>query len=209
MASPSRALVFDLDGTLVDSLGDIVTSFLHALAEHGHPVPEREAVRARVGPPLEEMFAGFAPGDVLPLCDAYRRHYAVHGADTTAPYPGVVETLAELRARGYKLAVATTKRTDTALRLVEATGLKPLLDHVQGTDGFPHKPEPEVIRRALAALRAEGAWMVGDTITDIQAGKAAGLRTYAVTWGTHDRDLLATAAPDALEPDLGPLLELV
>jgi phosphoglycolate phosphatase len=117
--------------------------------------------------------------------------------------------LAELRRRDWLLAVATTKRTAMARELVEALGLDAFLDHVQGSDGLPHKPAPDVVLAALAALSADGAWMVGDTVTDLQAGRAAGLRTYGVSWGTHDAARLAEAEPDALEADLARLLELV
>ena len=201
------AIVFDLDGTLVDSLPDIVASFRFAFAEFGLEAPSEEAVRVQVGATLEEMYATFAPATaVAGLAAAYRRHYAEHLADNSRPYPGVVELLAELRERGYALGVATTKRSPMALRLVDAMGLGDRLDHVQGTDGFPHKPAPDVVERTLAALSAEGRWMVGDTVHDVAAGKAAGLRTYAVTWGTHDRELLRAAQPDLLEPNLDALL---
>jgi phosphoglycolate phosphatase len=121
----------------------------------------------------------------------------------------VVEVLAELRRRGWLLAVATTKRGAMARELVVALGLDAFLDHVQGSDELPPKPAPDVVLAALAALDAEGSWMVGDTVTDLQAGRAAGLRTYGVSWGTHDAARLAQAAPDALEADLTRLLEVV
>lgn len=201
-----RAIVFDLDGTLVDSLPDIVGSFRDAFDELGLDAPPPAAVRERVGLPLEAMYAAFAPAEhVAALADAYRRIYPQRFTRTSRPFPGVPEVLAELRAAGFALAVATTKRTDMARRFVAAMGLDGALDHVQGTDGFPHKPAPDVVLRALAALDAEGTWMVGDTTHDVGAGKAAGLRTFAVTWGTHDADTLAAAAPDRLEPNLATL----
>ena len=201
------AIVFDLDGTLVDSLPDIVFSFRWSFGALGLEAPPEVAVRAQVGLPLEAMYASFAPPSaVAALAAGYRRHYAEHLADRSRPYPGVEALLAELRERGYALAVATTKRTPMAQRLVAAMGLGPALDHVQGTDGFAHKPAPDVVERALVALRAEGRWMVGDTTHDVGAGKAAGLRTYAVTWGTHDAARLRAAGPDVLASDLSALL---
>lgn len=201
-------MVFDLDGTLVDSLPDIVTSFLHGFDEVGLAAPSPDLVRAQVGLPLETMYALFAPEAAVPdLSAAYRRHYPQHFADRSRPFPGVREVLAALRERGYAIGVATTKRSDMAVRLVRAMGLDEAIDHVQGTDGFPHKPAPDVVLRALAALAADGRWMVGDTTHDVAAGKAAGLRTFAVTWGTHDEARLRTAAPDVIAADLAPLLE--
>mgnify|MGYP001269870628 CR=1 FL=1 len=202
--------MFDLDGTLVDSLDDIVTTFVAAFTNLGLHAPSREAVRALVGGPLEEMYAAFAPAAAVPALTAdYRANYPRTSLTTSRPYPGVVELLSVLGERGHPRVVATTKRSDVARRFVAAMGLEGLLDHVQGTDGFPHKPAPDVILRALDAVGTPGSWMVGDTITDVQAGKAAGLRTYAVSWGTHDADLLATAAPDVLRADLNGLSELV
>ena len=205
-----RAIVFDLDGTLVDSLPDIVGAFQDAFVELGLTAPAAEAVRGRIGLPLEAMYADFAPLEqVTALTDAYRRIYPQRFSRTSRPFPGVPEVLAELRAHGFRLAVATTKRSDMATRFVAAMGLADALDHVQGTDGFPHKPAPDVVHRALAALDAEGTWMVGDTTHDVGAGKAAGLATYAVTWGTHDAEALAAAAPDRLEPDFATLVAAV
>ncbi len=205
-----RAVVFDLDGTLVDSLDDILDSFLAAFASVDLQPPDRNAARRLVGRPLEDMYEPFAPAALVPhLAAAYRVHYPLHFVDRTRPYPGVVDVLTELGGRGYLRVVATTKRSAMARDLVEALGLGPLLDHVQGTDGFPHKPEPDVILRGLAAVNARGTWMVGDTASDLEAGRAAGLKTYAVTWGTHDASTLLAAAPDAIEDSLTPLLAML
>ena len=206
--SRPRAIVFDLDGTLVDSLPDIVGAFRDAFVEHGLPTPPEAAVRDLVGLPLDTMYAAFAPLElVAALSASYRRLYPQRFTRNSRPFPGVPEALATLRSRGFRLAVATTKRSDMAERLIAAMGLSEALDVVQGTDGFPHKPAPDVVQRALAALDADGVWMVGDTVHDIEAGRAAGLATYAVTWGTHDADRLRTARPDRLEATLEPLLE--
>ena len=203
-----RAIVFDLDGTLVDSLPDIIGSFRDAFLELGLAAPAFDEVREHVGLPLEQMYASFAPAaQVAPLAAAYRRIYPLRFTRSSRPFPGVVEALAALRARGFRLGVATTKRTDMARRFVAAVGLEDALDHVQGTDGFPHKPAPDVIERSLAALGAEGVWMVGDTVHDVEAGRAAGLSTYAVTWGTHDVERLRAARPDRLEASLDALVE--
>ena len=202
-----RAIVFDLDGTLVDSLPDIVGAFRGAFADHGLTAPSEQEVRDHVGLPLDTMYAAFAPAErVTELSASYRRLYPQRFTRHSRPFPGVPEALATLRSRGFRLAVATTKRSDMATRFVAAMGLTDALDVVQGTDGFPHKPAPDVVHRALAALGADGVWMVGDTVHDIEAGRAAGLATYAVTWGTHDAERLRTARPDRLEATLEPLL---
>lgn len=209
-ASRPPVIVFDLDGTLVDSLEDITRAFLQGFAQLGHPSPGAAEVRAEIGKPLAEMYARFAPAAAVPeLVACYRAYYPEHCTERSSLYPGVREVLGALRESGYLLAVATTKQSWMAWRLAEALGLTALVDHVQGTDDFPHKPDPEVIYRALAALAGEGAWMVGDTVTDVQAGRAAGLRTYAVSWGTHGAERLREAGPDVCAPDLWGLLELL
>ncbi len=203
-------IVFDLDGTLVDSLPDILSSFLRAFEHEGLPAPDEDAARRTLGQPLETMYAAFAPaGRVDALCRSYRVHYTEHLADRSRPFPGVPELLALVRERGYLRTVASTKRTLTARRLVEATGLGPLLDHVEGTDAAPYKPAPDVVLRSVAAVGGRGVWMVGDTAGDILAGRSAGLKTYAVTWGSQEADELATAGPDRLEPDLTALASLL
>ncbi|MBA2667843.1 MAG: HAD-IA family hydrolase [Trueperaceae bacterium] len=204
------AIVFDLDGTLVDSLPDILASFVHAFSTCGLAAPSQRELRDLIGLPLEGIFAEFARSDAVPaLCAAYREHYPRHFTNHSRPFPGVVRVLEVLRRRGYLLAVATTKRTAMAERFVAAMGLTDHLDHVQGTDGFPHKPAPDVILRALGALRARGTWMVGDTVHDVEAGKAARLSTYALTWGTHDAERLREAKPDRLCDAIEPLLDAV
>ncbi len=210
MSEPKPTVVFDLDGTLVDSQRDIVDSFLHAFDEVGLERPAREAVIGLIGRPLEEMYGAFAPlRYVERLSSAYRHHYPLHFTDHSAPFPGVMEVLEELAARGFARVVATTKRTPMGVDLVEAVGLAPYLEHVQGTDGFPAKPAPDVIYRALEASGGVGVAMVGDTVGDLVAGRSAGLLTYGVTWGTGTHEVLASAEPDALEPDLSALLALV
>lgn len=205
------AICFDLDGTLVDSLPDIIGSIRDSLAEHALPVPLVEDVRPLIGLPLEDLFAALAPADTVNgLCDTYRRIYPQRFTNASAPFAEVTRVLTELRERGYLLAVTTTKRTAMARDVVTALGLTHHLDHVQGTDDFPAKPAPDVIEHALRALGAQGAWMVGDTTHDIGAGQAAGLSTFAVCRpeATHDRATLAASAPDRLAESLLPLLDV-
>ncbi|WP_257907272.1 HAD family hydrolase [Janibacter limosus] len=144
------------------------------------------------------MFTELAPGsDVSALSGSYRRIYPTRFTQSSHVFGDTVEVLESLRAKGYLLAVTTTKRTPIARDLVAALGLTDHLDLVRGTDDFPAKPSPEVIHRALAELGAQGTRMVGDTTHDIKAGRAADLSTYAVCrpGATHDRERLVTASP--------------
>jgi phosphoglycolate phosphatase len=193
------AIVFDLDGTLVDSFDDISAAFRRSFHVIGSEPPDVDEVKALIGNPLREMYAPFAPADALDaLVAEYRRDYAERCADQTRPYPGIVDLLDALRQRGHAVAVATTKTTWMARTVVERLGLEARVDHVQGTDGFPHKPAPDVIERALSGVGRRGSWMIGDTVFDIAAGRAAGLRTCAVTWGVHEEHRLRGAGPDAV-----------
>jgi phosphoglycolate phosphatase len=203
MTPPRPTIVFDLDGTLVDSQRDIVNSFLYAFDELGLERPSPESALANIGLPLRAMYAEFAPEEHLTaLTAAYRSHYAQHFTDTTAPFPGVLELMQELGSLGITRVVATTKQSASAQALVEAVGLASVLDHVQGTDDLPAKPAPDVVLRAVGEVKGEGVLMVGDSVVDVLAGKAAGLPTYAVTWGTGTREALTEAGADAVEPDL-------
>ncbi len=201
---------FDLDGTLVDSTADIAEALAAALAAVGPRDPERDprvVAAAGRGMPLEAYFALARPDGDAAACrrfiDAYRAHYHAHLLDRTRPFDGVEETLAllaPLRARGLRTAVCTTKRTDTARRVVDGLGLLRHFDAVLGTDGIPHKPEPDLLLLAARTLEREATagLMVGDTERDLLAGRAAGMMTCGVGWSALGADGLRAHRPDYL-----------
>jgi len=214
-------LCFDLDGTLVDSETDIRAALSASLAEipGADPVHDQRALDAAgLGMPLEEFFAIARPDGTAEQCqvfyDGYRRHYLAHLLDHTHAFPGVVDTLEALqprRQKGLRLTVATTKRTDTARRVITGLGLDPYFDAVLGTEGIPHKPAPDLLflcARTVDRNPADGI-MIGDTGRDIEAGRAAGMRTVGVGTGRLGLEGLAPFKPDwliATLPDLLPLL---
>jgi len=229
MVEPSTkyALVcFDLDGTLVDSAGDIRAALVHALAAVPPSDPPRDEHAlgcAGLGLPLDEFYALARPAP-HPLAgdegrrrfiDAYRGYYHAHLLDQTRPFPGVAETLAmvkPLRAGGLRTAVATTKKTITAERVLDGLGLADCFDLILGTEEpMPHKPAPDLL---LACARRfdrdpRRGLMVGDTERDVLAGRAAGMRTCGVTYGVLGAEGLMPHAPDFLVEkfaDLWPLL---
>lgn len=204
------AIVFDLDGTLVDSFDDISAAFRRSFHVIGAEPPPPDVVRSLIGQPLADMYAPFAPEEAIAaLVAEYRRDYAERCADQTRPFPGIVELLDALRGHGHALAVATTKTTWMARTVLGRLDLADRIDHVQGTDGFPHKPAPDVITHALTGVGRPGAWMIGDTVFDVLAGRAAGLRTCAVTWGVHAEADLRDAAPDAVVDSVDQLQALL
>lgn len=201
--SPRFPLVlFDLDGTLVDSFGDIVAGIRVACAAIDVPAtPDLEKLATR-GIPLEDFYRAACGTEAEGarfdrFVDAYRACYLPGCLTTTVPFPGIPEVLAALRGR-TKVGVATTKRTETARRVLEGTGLLAHVDVVSGSDGLAHKPDPAVLRKVagMAGVPVEQGIMIGDTDRDVGAARAAGCAACGVTWGGFAADEMAALAPD-------------
>ncbi|MHC5040010.1 MAG: HAD family hydrolase [Planctomycetota bacterium] len=206
------ALLFDLDGTLIDSAEDLAQAYIEAFRIAGFDPPASHRVYPLLGAPLEEMTPAlgyhFSPDETERLFRAFRQYYAEHWTDRTRPYPGVTELLPALE-KHFRLAVVTTKRQLQADRLTRALGIADPFRHVQGwQEGLRHKPAPDLPRAALAALGVapQNALMVGDTPRDILAGKAAGCGTIAVSYGAGDVEALRAAGPDALADSFSEIL---
>ena len=189
--------VFDVDGTLLDSQLDICGAIQDVLAAHGRTDITHELLRTYIGQHLYDEFLelGFTPADLEQMIQEYRTIYAQRKHANTLVYPGIAETLARM---GGRKTTATTKGTASTKLMLEQFGLISHFDHVQGTDGFPAKPEPDVLLRCIDAMgvRKEDCLFIGDAPTDIEAGHRAGIRTCAVTWGYGDLEQLAEAKPD-------------
>lgn len=201
--------LFDIDGTLLDSAQDICGAIQQVLDTAGCPPVTFEFLKNYIGRHLIDTF-----GDVIPNCppeqmDAmvaqYREIYRGRGHTKTSVYPGVAEALAAL---GGRKGTATTKGTPTTRAVLEQFGLLPYFDHVQGTDGFPCKPAPDVIFTALKAMGADPAdcLFVGDSCADMEAGKRAGVKTCAVRYGYGKVEALAEFEPDFWISDLRELV---
>lgn len=217
-----RLVLFDLDGTLVDSFGDIAAAAARAFGAVGKAASGELLARCRHGLPLEELYhAGFgAPPDAPAeagryrgFVASYREHYAATCLATTAPYPGVADGLAALSRRPERprLAVATTKRRATALTILAGTGLLEHFDAVAGSDDLPAKPDPAVLARAAAMAGTDlaGGIMVGDTDRDVGAARAAGCVAVAVTWGGMSAGELAAHGPDHLVQTFDEIVALI
>jgi 2-phosphoglycolate phosphatase len=201
--------LFDIDGTLLDSARDICGAVQQVLDTTSCEPVTFDFLRGYIGLHLIDLFQDVLP-DSTPeqldaLIDLYRNLYRARGHTLTSVYPGVSEALSSLPGRK---GTATTKGTPTTRLVLEQFGLLPYFHHVQGTDGFPAKPAPDVIHAALAGLgaRPEECLFVGDSPADMQAGRAAGVKTCAVRWGYGNPEKLAAHEPDYWISDLRELV---
>jgi phosphoglycolate phosphatase len=189
--------VFDVDGTLMDSAGDICAAIQDTLAAYGRRDVSDADLRRYIGRHLLDLFLdlGFEAGRIGPMIDHYRRVYPELKHARTSVFPGVAAMLERLPGRK---STATTKGTPMTRAVLEQFGLIQYFDHVQGTDGFPAKPEPDVILAAMRGLgaTAEQCLFIGDAPADMEAGRRAGVRTCAVRWGYGDPQEMARWAPD-------------
>ena len=197
--------LFDVDGTLLDSAADIVGAVQEVLAANGRPNFDFDFLKNSIGhhlaAPFGEIFPDYGAARIDELIRNYRVIYLARGHKSTHVYPGVPEALAALPGRK---STATTKGTPTTRAVLEQFGLIQYFDHVQGTDGFPSKPAPDLILTAMAALgaRPEDCLMVGDSPADMEAGKRAGVKTCAVRYGYGKPEDLARFTPDFWIDDL-------
>lgn len=208
-------MIFDVDGTLLDSKNDITRAQQWVLGQLGVDVPEISELYPFMGKPLSVTFRHFLPPEhhsrIRSALKMYRDYYRPRALDTTVLFPHVPETLSELRDRGIHLAVATTKSTKTTLRVLSHFDIDHYFLHIQGTDDSPPKPDPAILRKILRqqTWKPDETLMIGDAQEDVEAGKAAGLRTCAVTYGALRRDQLEQFAPDFVVDDFSHLISLL
>lgn len=209
-------IVFDLDGTLVDSAPEIAVAMEHAFCSvvPGEAFPRE---RFRIGPPLLETIARLSPAlsddQRVAIAAAFRARYDASDFSATVPYPGVSEALELLAARGASLGIATNKRRGPTLSILDRWfphrfSRVACVDGVWPDDGT--RPGAKVAMLVWLAARAgaavDSAVMIGDTTADVAAARAAGMRAIAVTWGYEDAATLSSAGPDELVNDVASLL---
>ncbi|MBN8614218.1 MAG: HAD family hydrolase [Deltaproteobacteria bacterium] len=191
------AVLFDLDGTLLDSLEDIGDAMNAVLASLGHPTHTMRAYQTLVGEGARELARRALPpearGEVDHVLARYKAHYRANLVVKSKPYDGIATMLEALARASIPMAVVTNKPHDVAVDIVAQVFAPHTFAHVIGQrDGHPHKPDPS---GALAVVRALGvdpaqAFFVGDTDTDMRTARNAGMRAIGVTWGFRDRDEL-------------------
>jgi phosphoglycolate phosphatase len=199
-------LIFDLDGTLVDSAPDLRAALNEMLRERGAGPLSLPQVKKMIGDGVPVLVAralaasGVAPADAANALPRFTELYEARAVWLTRPYPAVPETLAALRRQGYRTAICTNKPQHSTLTVLEGLGLSPLFDGVAGGDRFPvKKPDPGHLLRLLDVLdtRPERAAMIGDSESDATAARGAGLPLILMRYG-YARSDPATLAADLL-----------
>ncbi len=194
-----QTYIFDLDGTLLDTLGDLAASVNYAMRTHGMPEHSVDEVCRFVGNGVRRLMERAVPGGAdHPAFEAafatFRRHYMEHSLDTTRPYEGIPEMLQELKRRGRHTAVVSNK-FDAATKELCRHFFPDTIEVAVGeheAEGIRKKPAPDTVLQALSQLEVgqEGAVYVGDSDVDIQTARNSGLPCISVLWGFRDREFL-------------------
>ncbi len=210
---PWEGVFFDLDGTLADTVELILRSYRHTMEVHLGEAPPDDRWLSTMGTPLVSQLRAFArdaheADAMLETYSVFQR--AVHDR-MVRPFPGAPEVLRELRRRGCRVAVVTSKRSVVARRTLDVCGLSASVELLVAADDVERgKPDPESVLKALSAFdlgaHPDEVVFVGDSPFDLRAGRAAGTRTAAVSWGPFRRDVLEAEAPDYFLEDLEELL---
>jgi pyrophosphatase PpaX len=205
-------ILFDLDGTLVDTNELIISSFLHTLGKYYPDKYKREDVLPFMGPSLNETFSGIDPDRTEEMIREYRSYNHENHDRLVKEFRGVNETVKALKENGFKIAIVSTKILDTVIKGLKLTKLDPYFDVIVTLDHVAKaKPDPESIYLALKKLEStpDKAIMVGDNYHDILAGKNAGTKTAGVAWSIKGRDFLEQYKPDYMLAEMTDLLKIV
>lgn len=206
-------VVFDWDGTIVDSAASIVASAQAAAADAALPVPASAAVRAIIGLGLREaieaLYPGLAPAEATRFIEAYRAHFSHPQRELVRTFAGVPAALEQLHGQGVLLTVATGKGRRGLDRELRHTGLAPHFHASRCADECRSKPHPQMLEELLALfdLAPGEALMVGDTAFDLDMARHAGVDAVAVSYGAHDRETLLRCRPLALIDHMAQLFD--
>ena len=211
-----RTVLFDMDGTLLDTLEDLRESTNHVLREMGYPERSLEEMRRFVGNGAEMQIRravpeGTSEENIAKALRAYRAYYQEHCRIKTKVYDGLLDMLDALKARGVKTAVASNK-PDEAVKKLSEEYFGGRMDYAVGAkDGRRCKPYPDMVDAALEALgeTREGAVFIGDSEVDVQTGLNAGLPVIAVSWGFRSRETIAEAGATVIADDAAALTKLL
>lgn len=203
-----RAVLFDLDGTLVDSLDDLTDAVNHIREAFSHPPVTANAVRMKVGKGARNLVRQVLPDVAESVIDRalamFLEYNRLHIADKSRLYPGIAELLRELAARDIRMAVISNKNEDLSALILQTLGIHDLFEGICGGDTYPeNKPSPLPLLKVMEKLgiAPHECAMIGDSINDMEAGRRAGIMTMACTWGYGDAVELAGADVYARTPE--------
>ena len=211
-----KAVLYDMDGTLLDTLEDLCDSTNHALAQMGYPLRGIEEIRRFIGNGAEKQIRravpeGTSEGKIMETLAAFRAYYQDHCQIKTKVYDGLLDVLSELKEKGVKMAVVSNK-PDAAVKKLSREYFGDRLDYAIGpSDGVRCKPYPDMAEEALKALGVEkkDAVFVGDSEVDVQTGLNAGLDVIAVSWGFRSRQVVIEAGAKMIADDASELEKLI
>jgi pyrophosphatase PpaX len=212
MDNKITTLLFDLDGTLIDTNELIIKSFMHTLGYYFPDRYKREDILPFMGPSLVETFSSIDPERTEEMVQRYFTYNIEHHDRYVTEFEGVYESVKKLKDEGFKLGIVTTKRAVTAALGLKLTKLEPFFETVVTLDDVTKtKPDPEPIYKALDffGARPEEAMMIGDNHHDILAGKNAGTQTAGVAWSLKGKDFLQSFEPDYMLDTMGDLLQIL
>ncbi len=191
-----KAVIFDLDGTLLNTLTDLSASVNYTLERFGFPLRSEREVRSYLGNGIRALVEKSLPADKKDMTDeclkVFKNYYDIHKDDNTAPYDGIVDMLRSVKAAGLKTAIVSNKY-DAAVQYLKDVTFSGLIDFAVGEgNGIAAKPAPDGVWLALKKLNAvnEESVYVGDSEVDLMTAENSGLKCVAVTWGFRDREEL-------------------
>ena len=205
-------LLFDLDGTLIDTNELIIQSYLHTLEQYFPGKYTREDVLPFMGPPLHEVFYELNPEKAEEMVSVYRAFNKAKHDELVTEFPGVHETVQILHDHNFKLGIVSTKKRDMVLKGLKFMNLDPYFPTVVTVDDVTNpKPHPEPIQKAMAELQSEPeeTIMIGDNYHDIVGGKNAGTITCGVSWSLKGSEFLQKYEPDYMLEEMTDLLAIV
>lgn len=184
--------IFDLDGTLVDSFNQIETALDVTRVNFGYEKTPKGLVFNNLGLPLRQLFSDLemSQSNQDEFITFFRKELANQISISNQLFAGVIELILLIRNCGIRVAIATSKPTYLATQVIQNSEIRGMIDFIQGTDDFPSKPNPEVIRRCISALKSKNAIMIGDRKEDVLAAAAAGIPAIGIAQSAHSENLL-------------------